>query len=72
MVKQTRKITEKEFKAFRYLNGLRNSGVTNMFGATPYIIRDLGLTKPEATKMLSLWMTNFREDGVYDDIDIVD
>lgn len=34
--------------AFRYLDVLRESGVTNMYAATPYVIRDCGMKRPVA------------------------
>lgn len=43
-----------------YLDGLRESGVTNMFGATTYIVRHFPLCKVEnARKILSYWMETF-------------
>ena len=41
---------------FAYLDDLRDSGVTNMFGASEYLVRDLGLDKAEADKILVRWM----------------
>ena len=48
-----------------FLNSLRESGVTNMFGATPYVIEEFGLEKSEARRILSLWMSNFNDAGNY-------
>lgn len=45
---------------FDYLIQLRDSGVTNMFGAGPYLEREFGLTKYEAREILSKWMNSFR------------
>jgi hypothetical protein len=42
-----------------YLDALRESGATNMFGATPYIVNEFGVTKNEARAILSYWMTSF-------------
>ena len=50
-----------------YLESLRQSGVTNMFGATPYLEQARGLSKGEAMKVLSSWMEHYNaliEDGV--------
>jgi len=50
-----------------YLENLRQSGATNMFGATPYLEQARGLSKGEAMKVLSSWMENYSalmEDGV--------
>ena len=57
------KITEQEKEMFDYLNDLRESGVTNMFGASPYLVNEFGIDKYEARKVLSKWMENFNEDG---------
>lgn len=43
-----------------YLNALQASGVTNMFGATPYIMAKFNLTKPEARAVLSEWMNSYQ------------
>jgi hypothetical protein len=45
---------------FEYLNVLRKSGVTNMFGAAPYLQREFGLSKHEARDVLKQWMESFR------------
>jgi hypothetical protein len=45
---------------FAYLNVLRESGVTNMFGAAPYLQREFGLSKHEARDVLTKWMESFR------------
>lgn len=46
---------------FEFLNGLRDSGVTNMFGATPYLQEAFDLDKTEAGNVLVSWMESFRE-----------
>ena len=64
-----RPTTELEKKVFIYLNRLRSSGETNMFGATSYILnRFPELNRDEASKLLGLWMDNFNEDEYYDEI----
>lgn len=52
--------SEKLSDCFAYLDALRESGITNMFGASPYLQkamkikdRDLGI------KILSAWMKTF-------------
>ena len=45
-----------------YLNELRKSGVTNMFGAGAYIEKEFGIAKEDAKKALSYWMKNFKKD----------
>jgi len=42
-----------------YLESLRQSGVTNMFGASPYLEQARGLSKSEAISVLSSWMENY-------------
>jgi len=43
-----------------YLDDLRESGVTNMYGATPFIERRYPeLTEKEATEILLYWMKTF-------------
>ena len=49
-------------KYWIYLENLRKSGVTNMFGATPYLMEEFDLDKKEATKILSDWMHNYNPD----------
>ena len=39
-----------------YLDELRDSGVTNMFGAVPYLQEEFGLDKKEARDILLTWM----------------
>lgn len=42
-----------------YLEILRRSGVTNMFGAGPYLEDEFGISKTEARKILIDWMKNY-------------
>jgi len=63
-----RKTTEQEQEVLEYLNMLRITGVTNMFGATPYIEDEFGLDKKESRRLLSLWMKNFNDEGKYDEV----
>ena len=44
---------------FTYLEGLRQSGATNMFGAGPYLEREFGLDRNEAKEVLLNWMTSY-------------
>jgi len=41
---------------FKYLDELRDSGVTNMFGAVPYILEEFDVTRKEAKEYLINWM----------------
>ena len=44
-----------------YLNALRDSGVTNMFGAGPYLQRDFGISRQKAMDILLEWMKSYNE-----------
>lgn len=48
-------------EVFDYLDALRESGVTNMFGATPYIMEEFDVPQSEAKKLLVKWMQTFSE-----------
>ena len=47
---------------FAYLDDLRESGVTNMFGATPYLQEEFDLNKKDAGDVLVAWMNGFKAD----------
>ena len=49
-------VTEKHLK---YLDGLRESGIINMFGAAPYVQANFELSRKEARQVLSYWMRTF-------------
>ncbi len=53
--------THTEEEVFVFLDKLRKSGVTNMFGASPYIRKSFGCTRYEANRLLTKWMENFGE-----------
>lgn len=63
-----RKTTEQEKEVLEFLNVLRESGLTNMFGATPYIEEEFAIDKKESSRLLSLWMGNFNNEGNYDEV----
>ena len=44
-----------------FLDELRESGVTNMFGAAPYLVEEFGVTRQEAKNLLLNWMQTFEE-----------
>jgi hypothetical protein len=44
---------------FDYLDALRLTGVTNMFGAGAYLEEEFGLKKSEARNILLKWMEQF-------------
>ena len=47
-----------------FLDGLRESGITNMLGAAPYLSKEFGLSPNDAREILSKWMKRF---GAEDD-----
>lgn len=54
-------------KYWIYLENLRRSGVTNMFGATPYLQAEFVLSKQEAMAILSDWMKNYNPEDYEDE-----
>jgi len=44
-----------------YLDNLRDSGVTNMWGASSYLERDTDLNHGDAKVVLAYWMKSFIE-----------
>jgi hypothetical protein len=44
-----------------YLDELRESGITNMYGAAPYVRDEFDLSIGDARKVLSYWMSTFAE-----------
>jgi len=44
-----------------FLDDLRESGETNMYGAGPYVQDEFGLDKREAREVLRYWMATFRD-----------
>lgn len=61
-------------KTWLYLEWLRRSGQTNMYGAVPYLMEEFWLDEKEAKKVLIEWMQNYNpndypEEIVFDDFD---
>tara|TARA_R100000152_G_C6770333_1_gene196474 strand:- start:606 stop:833 length:228 start_codon:yes stop_codon:yes gene_type:complete len=58
----TTKYTETETEVFAFLDRLRESGITNMWGASPYI-REMfpEIQRYEANRLLVKWMETFEE-----------
>ena len=50
---------EQTMRHYKYLIRLRNSGVTNMYGAGPYIMRKFGVERKESHAILGAWMDTF-------------
>lgn len=46
---------------FNFLDSLRDSGVTNMFGAGPYLQEVYGLSRHEARDIVLEWMQTYSE-----------
>ena len=46
-------------EVYDFLNELRLSGKTNMFGAAPYIVEEFAIEEKEAREWLSEWMKDF-------------
>ena len=63
-----RNTTDQEQEVLEFLNILRDSGATNMFGATPYIKDEFDLDSKESKRLLMLWMENFNDEGKYDEV----
>jgi hypothetical protein len=55
----------KKVKVFKYLDEQRQSGDTNMFGATPFIQTRFGMERQQAGKYLQAWMDE------YDDYEVI-
>lgn len=52
---------EKCAEEFEYLENLRKSGVTNMWGAGSYLQDEFGYSKEDANLILIFWMNNYEE-----------
>lgn len=46
-------------EAYTFLDELRASGVTNMFGAGSYLREVFDVTKKDAMTILKMWMVDF-------------
>ena len=53
---KTQAVNKYKMEQFIYLNKLRESGETNMYGASPYLQCAFDLPKREASKVLIEWM----------------
>ena len=62
-----KKYNEEWVDYYKFLEVLRQSGVTNMYGAVPYLQEYDDLNDAKAGNILSSWMENYEqliEDGV--------
>ena len=51
-------------EVLEYLDDLRESGVTNMFGASEYVLKEfkmVGITKQHSFDLTGMWMSTFSE-----------
>lgn len=60
-MKEKTQVKEENLKYYEFLEALRKSGETNMFGASPYLASYFGLDNREADKILVEWMNNYDE-----------
>ena len=56
-------IAEFQTDYFDYLVELRDSGVTNMWGAGPYLEDEFDLSQSEAKEVLLSWIKSFKEEA---------
>jgi len=63
-----RKTTDLEQEVLEFLNILRDTGATNMYGARPYVMENFELDRKESGELLSLWMANFNKEGNYETV----
>jgi hypothetical protein len=50
---------DEKYKIF--LDSLRALGIVNMFGASPFLQEEYGLSKVEAREVLAEWMSSYKE-----------
>lgn len=50
---------------FEYLDDLRDSGATNMYGAVPYLAEEFDLSMSEASSILVRWMESYSDRNYY-------
>lgn len=54
-------VVEEHLKYYEFLEALRKSGQTNMFGAAPYLCSYFEMDRVQAIQILSEWMQNYEE-----------
>lgn len=54
---------------WNYLETLRRSGITNMYGAIPYLMKEFKIEYSEAKDILRSWMQNYNPDD-YKDMEV--
>lgn len=58
---EKRTVKESNVEYYQYLEELRKSGKTNMYGATPYLIKKFDLDPIFADAILREWIDNYEE-----------
>ena len=53
------KYNEEWVEYYKYLEELRQSGVTNMWGGGAYLQEEFGMSSKDATQILISWMKNY-------------
>ena len=48
-------------EAVELLEELRESGVTNMYGAAPYLAAEFSISNSDAREILGKWMESYRK-----------
>lgn len=63
MSKKEHPIREEWEECYLFLEALRRTGVTNMYGAAPYLleVKEFNLTYDQAQAVLTSWMVNYDE-----------
>jgi hypothetical protein len=51
-----KEVNELKEEVFLFLDIIRESGVINMLGSTPYIIKEFDISKSEARELLSKYL----------------
>ena len=44
---------------FSFLDALRESGVTNMYGSSPYVMEEFNVKRDDAASIVLTWMKTF-------------
>ena len=60
-MENTNTIKEEWMGYYKTLESIRKSGITNMFGAAPYLARLEGIDERLARQVLANWMSNYSE-----------
>lgn len=50
-------------KYFKYLDGLRESGRTNMWGGGRYLEKGFAMSRDDASRVLTSWMATFSDEA---------